>query len=229
MVAVLIVLAIGVAIAIAVVAYLAEKKRREAIMRWAATNGWSYSGEDGRWVDAWRGDPFDEGHSRKAANVLEREVGGRRAVVFDYSYKVTTSNGKTTTTTTYEFSVYAQQLPAALPDVTIEPEGLWDKAVKLFGAQDVELESVEFNDRYRVKADDPKVAYDVLNARTMEALLAVSGLDIRIQGSWIVGVDRGDLDVLRIPGRVEVLTGIVDRVPSFVWSDRGGSSSGSGA
>jgi len=229
MVAVLIVLAIGVAIAIAVVAYLAEKKRREAIMRWAATNGWSYSGEDGRWVDAWRGDPFDEGHSRKAANVLEREVGGRRAVVFDYSYKVTTSNGKTTTTTTYEFSVYAQQLPAALPDVTIEPEGLWDKAVKLFGAQDVELESVEFNDRYRVKADDPKVAYDVLNARTMEALLAVSGLDIRIQGSWIVGVDRGDLDVLRIPGRVEVLTGIVDRVPSFVWSDRGSSSSGSGA
>ena len=229
MVAVLIVLAIGVAIAIAVVAYLAEKKRREAIMRWAATNGWSYSGEDGRWVDAWRGDPFDEGHSRKAANVLEREVGGRRAVVFDYSYKVTTSNGKTTTTTTYEFSIYAQQLPAALSDVSIEPEGLWDKAVKLFGAQDVELESVEFNDRYRVKADDPKVAYDVLNARTMEALLAVSGLDIRIQGSWIVGVDRGDLDVLRIPGRVEVLTGIVDRVPSFVWSDRGSSSSGSGA
>ena len=228
MVAVLIVLAIGVAIAIAVVAYLAEKKRREAIMRWAATNGWSYSGEDGRWVDAWRGDPFDEGHSRKAANVLEREVGGRRAVVFDYSYKVTTSNGKTTTTTTYEFSVYAQQLPAALPDVTIEPEGLWDKAVKLFGAQDVELESVEFNDRYRVKADDPKVAYDVLNARTMEALLAVSGLDIRIQGSWIVGVDKGDLDVLRIPGRIDVLSGIVDRVPSFVWADRGGRS-GSGA
>ena len=156
-------------------------------MRWAATNGWSYTGEDGRWVDAWRGDPFDEGHSRKAVNVLEREVGGRRAVVFDYSYKVTTSNGKTTTTTTYEFSIYAQQLPAALPDMTIEPEGLWDKAVKLFGAQDVELESVEFNDRYRVKADDPKVAYDVLNPRTMEALLAIGGLDIRIQGE----LDRG--------------------------------------
>ena len=227
MVAVLIVLAIGVAIAIAVVAYLAEKKRREAIMRWAATNGWSYSGEDGRWVDAWRGDPFDEGHSRKAANVLEREVGGRRAVVFDYSYKVTTSNGKTTTTTTYEFSIYAQQLPAALSDVSIEPEGLWDKAVKLFGAQDVELESVEFNDRYRVKADDPKLAYDVLNARTMEALLGIGGLEIRIQGSWIVGVDKGDLDVLRIPGRIDVLSGIVDRVPSFVWADRGGPS-GSG-
>ena len=228
MVAVLIVLGVGVVIAIAVFSYLAEKKRREAIMRWAASNGWSYTGEDGRWVDAWRGDPFDEGHSRKAANVLEAEVGGRRAVVFDYSYKVTTSNGKTTTTTTYEFSIYAQQLPAALPDMSIEPEGLWDKAVKLFGAQDVELESVEFNDRYRVKADDPKVAYDVLNARTMEALLAVGGLDIRIQGPWIVAVDRGDLDVLRIPGRIEVLSGIVDRVPSFVWADRRSSNGGSG-
>ena len=112
--------------------------------------------EDDRWVDAWRGAPFGEGHSREAVNVMEREVGGRRAVVFDYSYKVTTSDGKTTTTTTYEFSIYAHQLPAALPDMTIEPEGLWDKAVKLFGAQDVELESVEFNDRYRVKADDPE-------------------------------------------------------------------------
>jgi len=229
MVVVLIVVGVAVAVAITVFFYLAEKKRREAIVRWAATNGWTYTDEDGRWVDAWRGDPFDEGHSRKAVNVLERELGGRRAVVFDYSYKVTTSNGKTTTTTTYEFSIYAHQLPAALPDMTIEPEGLWDKAVKLFGAQDVELESVEFNDRYRVKADDPRVAYDVLNPRTMEALLATGGLDIRIQGSWIVAVDKGDLDVLRIPGRVEVLTGIVDRVPSYVWADRGGAGGGRGA
>jgi len=228
MVVVLIVVGVAVAVAVAVLFYLAEKKRLEAIVRWAATNGWTYTEEDDRWVDAWRGAPFGEGHSREAANVMEREVGGRRAVVFDYSYKVTTSDGKTTTTTTYEFSIYAQQLPAALPDVTIEPEGLWDKAVKLFGAQDVELESVEFNDRYRVKADDPKVAYDVLNVRTMDALLAVGGLDIRIQGSWIVGVDKGDLDVLRIPGRIDLLSGIVDRVPSFVWADRGSSSGSSG-
>jgi hypothetical protein len=227
MVVVLIVVGVAVAVAVAVLFYLAEKKRLEAIVRWAAANGWTYTEEDDRWVDAWRGAPFGEGHSREAANVMEREVGGRRAVVFDYSYKVTTSDGKTTTTTTYEFSIYAQQLPAALPDVAIEPEGLWDKAVKLFGAQDVELESMEFNDRYRVKADDPKVAYDVLNARTMDALLAVGGLDIRIQGSWIVGVDKGDLDSLRIPGRIDLLSGIVDRVPSFVWADRG-SSSGSG-
>jgi hypothetical protein len=227
MIVVLIVVGVAVAVAFTVFVYLAEKKRREAIVRWAATNGWTYTDEDDRWADAWRGAPFGEGHSREAANVMERELGGRRAVVFDYSYKVTTSNGKTTTTTTYEFSIYAQQLPASLPDMTIEPEGLWDKAVKLFGAQDIELESVEFNDRYRVRADDPKVAYDVLNARTMEALLGIGGLDIRIQGPWIVAVDKGDLDVLRIPGRIEVLSGIVDRVPSFVWADRRSANGGS--
>ena len=81
MVVVLIVLAIGAVIAIAVFSYLAEKKRREAIARWAATNGWSYTGEDDRWVDAWRGDPFDEGHSRKAverAGARDRRSTSRR-------------------------------------------------------------------------------------------------------------------------------------------------------
>jgi Protein of unknown function (DUF3137) len=229
MVAVLIAIVVLVVLGIAVLSYLVEKRRREAIARWAASNGWSYTAEEDGWVDVWRGDPFGEGHDREATNVLEREVGGRRAVVFDYSYKVTTGSGTARSTTTYEFSVYAQQLPAPLPDVSIEPEGLWDKAVKLFGAQDVELESVEFNDRYRVRADDPKVAYDLLNARTMEALLALHRLDLRVQDRWIVAVETGDLDVRAIPGRVDVLTGIVERVPSFVWSDRGGSTDGLGA
>lgn len=221
MIALIIILVVLVVGAIAWFSYQAEKKRREAIARWAASNGWTYVDEDDRWVDVWSGRPFGQGHGRRAENVLDRVVAGRRNVVFDYSYKETHSNGKTTTTTTYEFSVYAVHLPAALPALSFEPEGLWDKTVKLFGGDDLELESDEFNRRYRVRADDPKVAYDVLNARTMEALLGVDGIDFRIQGTWLLAVERGDLDVLVIPGRIAVLQGIVDRVPSFVWSDHG--------
>ena len=150
-------------------------------------------------------------------------------MVFDYSYRVTRTNGKTTTTTTYEYSVYAQQLPAALPEMSVEPEGVGDKTVKLFGGQDVELESVEFNDRYRVRAANQKVAYDVLNARTMESLLAVDGVELRIEGVWLLAVENGDLDVLRIPGRVGLLDGIVERIPSFVWKDHGAAPDGGAA
>ena len=67
----LIVVGVAVAVAFTVFVYLAEKKRREAIVRWAATNGWTYTDEDDRWADAWRGAPFGEGHSREAANVME--------------------------------------------------------------------------------------------------------------------------------------------------------------
>ena len=217
-VVILVVLVVG---GIALLSYLGEKKRREAIARWATSNGWGYTAEDDRWADVWQGKPFGEGHTRAAENVLDRTDAGRRTVAFDYSYKETHSNGKTTTTTTYKFAVYATDLPAALPYLSVEPEGLWDKAVKLFGAEDLDLESDEFNRRYRVRASDPKTAYDVLNARTMEALLAVHGVDFRIQGAWIIAVERSELHADVLPARVEVLRGIVERVPSFVWSDHG--------
>ena len=44
---------------------------------------------------------FNVGHSKQAAPVLFKRSGGYEWLLFDYEYKITRSNGKSTTTTTY--------------------------------------------------------------------------------------------------------------------------------
>lgn len=127
---------------------------------------------------------FRRGHSRSAYNTLTGSIdpGGDEGVdplavkMGDFTYKITSSNGKTTTTRTYHFSYLILHLPySSVPDLLIRPEGLFDKLAGAFGFDDIDFESAEFSRRFHVKSSDKKFAYDVCDPRMMEFLMQPPG------------------------------------------------------
>ena len=203
-----------------VVRYQQERKRRAAIARWAGGRGWTYAERDDRWSDHWPDHPFDTGYGQRADNVMTGPFGPYAVVVFDFSYKQSSGSGKTRSTRTYRFAVHALALPVALPWVHLSAEGFLDRAAKFFGAQDIEFESDEFNRAYRVRADDERFAYDLVNPQTMAHLLAWDGPDVRVVGPYLVHVARGRLDLGAVDRWLTMLAGVCQNVPDFVWSDR---------
>jgi hypothetical protein len=110
-------------------------------------------------------------------------------------------------------------LKAPLPGLELSPESLITRLGNAIGFDDVELESEDFNRRYRVHAQDPKFAYDVLNPRTMQALLARPALHMRLQGADAVSWSSGRLDPAELLAHLSTLQLVVAGIPSFVWSD----------
>lgn len=220
--AVVAVLALG--IAIAYLSYLAERKRREALQRFAASRGWTYVEQDDSLVHRFDGAPFGRGHGRRATNVLRGEHDGRPVVVFEYRYQETHSNGnKGTRTVTYRFTVYAVELGVRTPGLVIDPENMLERfAGRLLGS-DIELESEEFNRAFRVNSPDRRFASAVLHPRMMEHLLRFRETAWRLEDDAMLLVEDGRYDPAGVDARLGMMDSVLDLVPEFVWQDlRGG-------
>ena len=168
-------------ILVGVVAYfswLAEKKRREAMAALAAELGLSFDPARDRSHDEEYAhfEIFRRGHSRAAYNTMsgQLEFQGRQwpAKMGDFTYKITTSTGKSTTTQTYRFSYLILHMPwSGVPDLLIRREGMFDKIAGVLGFDDIDFESAEFSRRFHVSSPDKRFAYDVIDPRMMEFLL----------------------------------------------------------
>ena len=88
-----------------------------------------------------------------------------------------------------------------------------------FGPDDIELESEDFNRRFRVHSDDRKFACDVLSPRTMEALLARPDARWRIEGVDILTWRDGRITPDAVASMTFDLQTVVAGIPSFVWKD----------
>ncbi len=169
-------------------AWLAEKKRRDALTALAGRLGWQFDpAHDKDHDDQYAHfEIFRRGHGRAAYNTLigDLKVNGRSCLVKmgDFTYKVTTHTGKSTSTTTYRFSYVILHLPFAnVPDLLIRREGMFDKLAGAFGFDDIDFESAEFSRKFHVKSPDKKFAYDVIHARMMEFLLVGEAAAIDIE------------------------------------------------
>ncbi len=213
----------GIVIAIAVIAHKRNQERIASLVGLARSCQWAFYPADPYGLPRrWGGTPFDEGYDRAATNVLIGEVRGHPMVAFDYEYKTDTrdSDGDRRTTT-HCFSVVALGMPCALPELQVGPEGLFARLGTALGMQDIELESEDFNRRYRVRCPVPKLATDVLTPRTMEALLASERIQFRFAGTDAVSWEDGKLEPAAVMYRSEVLARVVEGVPAFVWRDYG--------
>jgi hypothetical protein len=200
--------------------HLLEQKRRARVEAFARSNGWSYTASDVSWCVRFTGTPFDTGDNLKARNVLQGSWHGVPMVAFDYSYETHTSDSKGgRSTTVHRFAVCGVQLRAPLPTLELTPESVLTRVAGALGLDDIELESEDFNRRYRVKSRDPKFAYDVLNARTMAALLGRRPLHLRISGADALCWESGKLQPVGVLEQLSTLKLLVDGIPSFVWSD----------
>jgi hypothetical protein len=160
-------------------AYQQQQKRREAMGALAAELGWQFVPDsDFSHDDEYAHfEIFRHGHSRCAYNTLlgSITIDGKPwpAKMGDFLYKVTTSNGKTTTTHTYRLSYLILKLPyLGVPPLLVRREGMFDAVKNLFGFDDIDFESAEFSRRFFVKSPDKRFAYDVIHSGMMEFLLA---------------------------------------------------------
>lgn len=197
--------------------HLHERRRRATLARFAASRGWSFVAEDDSWAGIAGDEPFGEGHSLQARYVMRGQYGGLASVVFEYRW--VTGWGRQREA--HGAGVYALGLPVDLPGVHIRSEYLMDTAARLLGAQDIELESEEFNRAFRVRATDARFAYDLLNPRTMEALLSAQDLVVQISHCYLVATLGVALNQERADHTLALLAGMVERLPGFVWTDRG--------
>lgn len=213
-----------IAVTVLYLSYLADKKRREALMRFALSKGWRYAARDDSLISIADGTPFGEGDNRKARNVLSGSVSGFDMVAFDYSYETHSTDSKGhRSTTTHRYAIAALRLPTYLPTLQVTGESILHRVGSLLGFDDIELESDDFNQRFRVQARDRKFACDVLTPRTMQALLAGPDVDWRIEATLILAWESGRLDPLGLLARLSTMTTVIAGVPSFVWRDHGAS------
>jgi len=207
-------------------AWYSAKKRRELLQAFARSNRWTWTARDDRWAEAFEGSPFGTGDSRKAKNVLQGTWRDRPMVAFDYSYETHSTDSKGhRTTQVHRYAVCALKLPVALSRVELVPESFLGRFGTMLGMQDIELESEDFNRRYRVRADDPRRAYDVLPARTMEALLARPEAHLRLAGADAVCWEDGSHSPAELLQRLDTLDVLLDGIPSYVWNDLKGPAS----
>lgn len=201
-----------------------EQRRRRLWAAFARAHGWQYAVEDPSLADAFGGVPFGQGRNRRATDVLTGTWRGRPLAAFSYSYQTRTSgqNGQTQTQTHW-YAVVALRTAGFLPQVEITPENLLSRLAGALGFAGVDLESEDFNRRYRVIAQDPRLAYDVLHPRTMQLLLDRPPVALRLLGADAVSWDDGRLDPEELLVRLETVSDVLDAVPARVWADHGGS------
>lgn len=215
---VLIVLVVLAVIAFVIIRMVLARKRRDALAAWAGSHSWSFAERDDSFADRFRGGPFGEGKSRKARNVITGTLDGRPIVAFDYSYVTESTDSKGNThRTTHEFTVTAVGLPAAVPDLTVSRENILTSLVRMVGFHDIEFENEEFNKKFKIKGQDRKFAYDVVNPRMMQWLLDTPGPAWCIERADLLCWQQGSASPEEHQSNLSYLAAIRAQIPGFVW------------
>lgn len=157
-------------------------------------------------IDRFSGPPFDAGTNHQARVVAHGTHRGRPFVAFHLSYDVPERDQVVTRT----FTVVAVNTPAPCPDLMISRP-------TLRGGNDLDLESEQFNEAFKIDTTDQKFAYDVLHPGMMAWLLD-DGRALRMpltfgnQDLFSYAINAVDHRAL-----LEFLCDVMDRVASFVW------------
>ncbi|MCW2665067.1 MAG: hypothetical protein JWN57_29 [Frankiales bacterium] len=200
-----------------------EQRRRRAWAALAQARGWQYALENPALADAFAGEPFGTGRRRRATDVLTGAWRGRPMAAFTYSFQTTTSGSPgQQQTQTHRYGVLALRTPGFLPQIELTPQNVLTRVAGALGFAGVELESEDFHARYRVTAQDPRLAYDVLHPRAMQLLLDRPPVAVRLLGADAVSWDSGRLDAGDLLVRLETVSDLLDAVPQRVWADHGG-------
>lgn len=199
----------------------AEQVRRQAQL-WAAARGWQHYTRDDGLPNRWRLPVFHTGSGRRTHNVLTGPTNSKSGVVrqaLSFEYEYTVSTGKNSTV--FFYHVVAVFLPNYIPTLTIAPEGVGAKLAKMFGGQDIQFESEEFNRRWRITGNNLAFAHAVVHPQTMEYLMRYAPYNVAyyLLGDALLIYTSGRQNLANIDQMVWHITDLIDLVPEFVWHD----------
>ncbi len=128
------------------------------------------------------------------------------------------------TTTTHHFQVTWVPLPAPFPHVRITPDRGWLRALGELAGHDLNTESAEFNNQWRVRANDERVAHALLTGPMIERLLHadVTERAVVFQGDRLITFAPKASDLTDLAAVVGMLHDVATRVPAFLVKDLNG-------
>ena len=164
---------LGGVVVFRVAAYYRKQQRREDVHTLAIKHGWEYSADDPFGLLLHDFELFRNGDGRGVENVLWGEWKGIPFKECDYWYYTESSDKDGTRQKTYRrFSAAVVELDVDVPPVTVKPETFLTRLADHMGMQDINFESDEFNRRFQVSGLERKFAFDLIDARMMQWLLA---------------------------------------------------------
>ena len=214
-----------IVIGAAILAHLAEHKRRKTLAAWASRGGLTFSpARDGSMDNRYpEFDCLHEGSKRYAFNIMRGTWEGRRLVAFDYHYETYSSGSKGRRRTHHHhFSAAIIDPGYPLKPLFIRPEGFFDKVKAAFGYDDIDFESAEFSKRFFVKSPDRKWAYDVIHARTMAYLLSAPRHSLEFDHRAVIVWNRGRWSPPQFEAAIGVIDGVLDRLPDYLVEQQRG-------
>jgi hypothetical protein len=196
----------------------AAGRQTNAMAKFANVNKWQFEFETGEYRRVFQSFPFNQGFDPRDVNCISGPFNGRQCSTFTHEYEIGTRNDKNTSNRRERWQITAVKLDYPLQTIDILPDDTLAKSAKLFGGQDIDFESADFNAKWRVVGRNLKYAHDIVHPRMMERLLRpdAEGLAIRIEGPYVLCWQwnrRGPADLAR---RLGVLTSIAKLIPAFV-------------
>jgi len=211
-----------VVVVIGIVGWRGDRRRRERNASFAVSQGWSYLAEDPSLVFLCSTKPFGVGDRQRATEAIRGNHRGRGFVVFCYQYDTTStdSEGHTTRTTHY-VQVASIEEPGRMPIVRITPENPFSRVAEALGGKDIDVESEDFNRRWRVWTRDPKVAHAILVPTVIDRLLQADAQKVPFvfEPGLLATYADGKLDLVTFVSRVDLLCGIADLIPKYLADD----------
>ena len=147
-------------------------------------------------------------------NILGGRLGSRRVLAFDYH--CTTGRGEDKAS--HRATIMLLQLERPYPGLALGPEGLFGGFAGLSGCGDIDFESIEFSNAFRVSCMDRKFAYNFCNPRMMEFLLGHPQLQLEVARDWIAVHTAGLLSPQDVMKSLFILQGVRDRMPEHLFT-----------
>jgi len=207
--------AVVVALLVVIAVRAVSGDDRKTISWWAARNGFRYTEGTGRLLNHFPGAPFDRGTSTDLHDVLVGPVGGRPALIVQFSWFRLPAGGGPSGLHSGLCSAVVLELPGLVPELFVRKETTAD----LVRGRDLQLESEQFNAAFRITGTHDRFSYDVLSPRVMELLLTKPLYSVRLSGSMLVvwrdGALNGAMELAEVRDFAAALFGMV---PGFVYT-----------
>jgi hypothetical protein len=210
--------AISAAVWVGVILLLNVFYRRSRGVNAAATRlGWEHV-DNGLWQDV-AAMPINAVGKMMGSSVISGTWRGRNA------QSLTVSPARRGSLMLVIASVDVMELPGPLPRMEIARHGK-NKLGGPGSGDDLDMESIEFNENFSVATLDREFAHAILNPRMIERLLQPDARDLSLTicGDRILVWATPPADANSVESRLNVLADVVDLIPEFIyekWSTGG--------
>lgn len=197
---------------------LAARHKRVAaqILALAEQRGWTYHHADAADVSALSAPPFSRVVGLSATPSAHVDNGHR----IDAAWLAGDFGPQLLPLRSFTSRAVWVRLPRPLQQVDFVPERFADAVIKLLGGVDVDVESYDFNRRWRVKASDVREAHGILQPRMIEFLNSIDdpGVAFHVSGHSVVMWDDGRDEDVDLGARADLLDEFVSRLPGHLRS-----------